>query len=120
MRVTVTANGTGLDAELDVRFGRAAYFVVVDTETLSYHAVENKQNANLPQGAGIQAAQNVVAQDVQAVITGNCGPKAFRVLQAAGIEVLIGARGSVRDVIAQHQAGELETANQPNVTGHWV
>ena len=120
MKVAVTSTGKDLDADLDPRFGRAAYFLIVDKDTLAFDIVENTQNLNLPQGAGIQASQTVIGQHIDALITGNCGPKAFKMLSAAGIDIMLGAKGSVRDAVAQFNSGELENARQANVDGHWV
>lgn len=119
MIIAVTSNGTDLNAPVDSRFGRAANFIVVDTETERYTVVENHQNLDLPQGAGIQAALTVARQEVDVLITGNCGPKAFRVLSEAGIQTVVGAGGSVREAITQYTAGELTAAAAPNVEGHW-
>jgi predicted Fe-Mo cluster-binding NifX family protein len=81
--------------------------------------VENKQNLQLPQGAGIQAAQTVVEKGAQAVLTGNCGPKAFKVLQAARVPVAIGLEGSIREIVQQFKKGKIQFAQGPNVEGHW-
>ena len=120
MKIAVSAKGKTLDSELDARFGRAGYFIVVDPDTLSYEVVENTQNLNAPQGAGIQAAKTVADQGVSAVLTGNCGPKAFAVLEQAGISVVTGLSGTVKEAVGQHQKGGLSAANGPNVNGHWV
>jgi len=120
MRIAVTSTGNELISDMDPRFGRAQYFLIVDPETLEYEAVENKQNLNLPQGAGIQAAKTVVDQNADVLISGNCGPKAFNVLNAAGIKVVTGAKGRVMDAITQYKSGQLEAVEGPNVEGHWV
>lgn len=120
MKIAITSTGKELSSDLDPRFGRAAYFLVVDTDNMAASAVENAQNLNLPQGAGIQAARTVAEQKVSTLITGNCGPKAFRVLNAAGIQIVTGARGSVLDAIQAYKKGELKPATAPNVDGHWV
>jgi predicted Fe-Mo cluster-binding NifX family protein len=105
---------------MDPRFGRAKYFIVVDPKTLEYEAVENQQNLSLPQGAGIQAATTISNQKADVLISGNCGPKAFKVLNAAGIKVVTGAKGRVIDAITQYKNGQLETVDGPNVEGHWA
>lgn len=120
MKIAVTSTGKNLDADLDPRFGRAQYFVVVDTDTMAFEIKENTQNLNLPQGAGIQAGKTVAETGVQAVITGNCGPKAFQVLEAAGIHIVTGIKGTVKGVVEQFKKGELSYAGGPNVEGHWV
>lgn len=121
MKIAVTSNGKDLNAEVDPRFGRATYFLIIDPETMAYQAVENTQNMNLPQGAGIQAAKTIVENQAEVLLTGNCGPKAFKVLEAAGVKVVVEANGSVKDVIEQFKNGELGSyAKNPNVDGHWM
>jgi predicted Fe-Mo cluster-binding NifX family protein len=120
MRIAVTSTGNELISDMDPRFGRAKYFVIVDPETLEYEVAENKQNLNLPQGAGIQAAKTIVDQKADVLISGNCGPKAFQVLNAAGIKVVTGAKGRVIDAITQYKIGDLRSSEEPNVEGHWV
>lgn len=120
MKIGITSTGKELSSDLDPRFGRAAYFIIIDPETMATEVVENTQNLNLPQGAGIQAGKTIVDNHVNVLLTGNCGPKAFKVLQSAGVEVITGAKGRVSDVIAQYKNGELKSASCPNVNGHWV
>jgi predicted Fe-Mo cluster-binding NifX family protein len=120
MKVAVTSQGEDMSSEVDPRFGRAAYFIVIDTETGAATAHENSQNLNAAQGAGIQAARNVIELGVEAVVTGNVGPKAFSVLKSGDVEVHIGAEGTVADAIEKMKAGQLECTNAANVEGHWV
>jgi predicted Fe-Mo cluster-binding NifX family protein len=120
MKVAVTSRGPDVSSEVDLRFGRAKYFIVVDTETGEASAHDNTQNLNAVQGAGIQAGRNVVDLGVEAVITGNVGPKAFSTLQAGGVKIYIGAAGSVADAIEKFKAGELECVGKANVEGHWM
>jgi predicted Fe-Mo cluster-binding NifX family protein len=120
MKIAVTSAGTDIDSEVDPRFGRASWFLVVDPDTMAITPVENHQNLDLPQGAGIQAGKTIVDNGVNVLITGNCGPKAYRVLENAGVQVVVGASGKVRDVIQRFQNGELKSTDGPNVKGHWV
>lgn len=120
MKVVVSSTGKDLEAPIDPRFGRAAYFLVVDTETLDFEVVPNSQNLQAAQGAGVQAASLVARHKPAAVITGHCGPKAFQVLQAAGIPVVVGASGSVRDMVESYRKGLLKPTTAPNVEGHWM
>ena len=119
MKLAVTSTGRDLGAKIDPRFGRAPYFIVVDSETMAYSVVNNSQSLNLPQGAGIQAAALVAQHRPSAVITGNCGPKAYHTLQAAGIPVLLGVDGPVRQAVDLYRQGKLTEAPGPNVQGHW-
>jgi predicted Fe-Mo cluster-binding NifX family protein len=120
MKVAVTAQGPELSSAVDPRFGRAACFVVVDTETGEASAVNNAQNLQAAQGAGIQAGRTVAELGVQAVITGHVGPKAFATLSAAGIAVHAGADGTVAQAIEQFKAGHLPATQSADVDGHWV
>ncbi len=120
MKIVVTAQGPEMAAKVDSRFGRAKFFVVVDTDTGECSAHDNAQNLNALQGAGIQAARNVTDLGVSAVVTGNVGPKAFAALQAGEIKIYIGAVGTVREAVEQLKADRLECASRPNVEGHWA
>ena len=120
MRIAVTSTGKDLDSNMDPRFGRAAYFIIVNPETMEYETVENSQNLNLPQGAGIQAGKTVIDNNVDVLITGNCGPKAFKVLQSADVKIFTGAEGSVSDAVSKYKNGELKSSGEANVEGHWV
>ncbi len=120
MRIAVTTEGNDLDAQIDSRFGRASKFLIVDTETMRFDVIANTQSLDLAQGAGIQSAQNVLVHKPEVVLTGNCGPKAFRVLNAAGIKVVIGVKGKIADAIHDYINGKHAEATEANVEGHWV
>ena len=120
MKIAVTSKGPTLDDEVDPRFGRAQVFLVVDTETGEFEAVDNKQNLEAAQGAGIQAGRIVAEHGAGVVITGHCGPNAFRTLSAAGVKVVIGADGTVKDAVEKFKSGELKPAEDADVEGHWV
>ena len=120
VRIAVTSRGETLDSPVDPRFGRARGFVIVDTGAGEFRFIDNVQNLTASQGAGIQAAQNVSRYDVDCVITGHCGPKAFRTLSAAGIKVVTGGKGTVAEAVAMLEAGKLTTAETADVEGHWV
>lgn len=119
MKIVVTASGTAPESPVDARFGRAKQFLLLDTDTGVWSAHDNAQNLNAAQGAGIQAAQTVAGLGAEAVVTGHCGPKAFRVLQAAAIRVALSATGTAADAAAAFQAGTLAVADAADVEGHW-
>jgi len=119
MKIALTATGKEATSQVDPRFGRAKYFVVADTDSGLTSVHDNAQNLNAAQGAGIQAAQQVAALGVAAVVTGNVGPKAFRTLAAGQIPVYLCGSMSVEDAIRAFKAGELEQASAANVEGHW-
>ena len=120
MKIAITTQGPTLDSEVDPRFGRAAGFILYDTETDKWSHHDNAQNLNAPQGAGIQAGQNVADLGAQWVLTGHCGPKAFRVLTANGIKIGNGATGAVADVVKQFNEGGFTAAADADVEGHWA
>ena len=119
MKIIVSASGEGLEAQVDPRFGRAAGFVLFDTQTREARNIDNRQSLNAAQGAGIQAAEAVSRLGAECLITGNCGPKAYRTLQAAGIKVYTGAAGTVGEAIAALEQGRLTPAGAANVEEHW-
>ena len=118
MRIAVTAGGPDLQSNVEARFGRCRYFVVVDTDTMNVEAIENP-NAALGGGAGIQSAQLMAEKDVEAVLTGNCGPNAFQVFGAAGVKVIVGVGGRVREAVEQFKAGAFSAAAGANVQSHF-
>jgi len=115
MKICITAKGAGLNDPVDPHFGRAAYFLFYDTETEALDAVANSPGAH---GAGVQAAQIVAGNGAEAVITGSVGPNAHQGLAAAGVEIYIGAQGTVADAIADYKAGKLSRAAGPSGGGH--
>jgi predicted Fe-Mo cluster-binding NifX family protein len=117
MKVCVTASDKRLDVQLDPGFGRCNYFIIVDSETLEYKAISNTA-ASAMHGARIQAAQTVIEKGVEAVITGNVGPNAYRALSTAGIKILTGAKGTVKGVVEQYKRGELQAATDFTARPH--
>jgi predicted Fe-Mo cluster-binding NifX family protein len=120
MKIAVTSTGSDLKSQMDPRFGRAVYFIIADSDTMDFIVVENSQNRNLNQGAGIQAGKTIVDNGAEVLITGYCGPKAFMVLERAGIKIISGAEGCIEDVIRDFKMGKLKESQTPNVNGHWV
>jgi len=118
MKIAVTSTGVDLDSQVEARFGRCPYFLIVETETLEFEAVENPSVA-LGGGAGIQSAQLLANRGVQTVLTGNCGPNAFATLDAAEIQVIIGVSGAVRQAVEQFKQGTFSGAVEPNVASHF-
>ena len=118
MKICISASSNSLDANVDSRFGRCPYFVIVDSETMEFEVVSN-DSTNAAHGAGIQAAQTVVNSGCNVVITGNVGPNAFKVLAATGIKVLTGVSGSIKEAIEKYKKGELQETTNPTVGGHF-
>ena len=119
MKILLTAKGKQINDEVDPRFGRAKFFILVDTETNEVTAHDNSHNLNAAQGAGIQAAQSVVRLGAEAVISGNVGPNAFQTLNAAGIKMYLCPQATVEEAVRKFKAGELKEVASANVQGHW-
>lgn len=119
MKLAVTSQGDALDAQLDPRFGRAAYILIVDTQTLEFKAIDNHENKNAFKGAGIQAAAMISDQDAQVLLTGFCGPNAFKTLTAAGVKVVNDQTGRIIDVVQKFKQGHVVYADAANKDGHW-
>ena len=117
MKICVTATANTLNAQIDPRFGRCSYLIIVDSETMQFEAIPNMA-AGATGGAGIQAAQTITEKDVKLVITGNVGPNAFEALSAANIEIMTGASGTVKEAIEKYKKGELQKTGSPTVKGH--
>ena len=120
MKILFTASGDSLAAPLDPRFGRAPGFLIYDDESGTLKSVNNEQNLNAAQGAGIQSALLVCKQNVDCVITGHCGPKAFQTLEAANIKIYLCKAKTIEAAYAQLKAGELTAADSANAEAHWV
>jgi predicted Fe-Mo cluster-binding NifX family protein len=113
MKICVTSQGDSLDSQVDPRFGRCPNFIIADIDTLQFEVIKNP-NIDAMGGAGIQSGQLMASRQVKAVVTGNIGPNAFETLQAAGIEVITGASGSVKETIERYKKGELKPTKSPN------
>ncbi len=113
MKIAVSSNGNDLNAQVSPVFGRCPYYLFVDTESMEFEAVANPA-ISAPGGAGIQAAQFVANQGAKAVLTGNVGPNAFNVLQAAGVQVFTVAGGTVKEAVEAHKEGRLQAINGPS------
>jgi len=118
MKIAISASSSDLGASVDPRFGRCPYFLFIDTETMEFEAVENP-NISSASGAGIQSAQLIANKGAKALLTGSCGPNAFQTLQAAGVEVIVGVMGSVKEAVEQYKAGKFQPIAQPNVPSHF-
>lgn len=117
MKIAITAQEPSSDSQIDPRFGRAPWLMIYDPIEKTWQSVDNSAGLNAAHGAGIQAAQKVVDQQAAAIITGAIGPKAYRSLQAAGVQIFHGAKGSVTQALQAFQAGALAEANAEDATG---
>jgi predicted Fe-Mo cluster-binding NifX family protein len=117
MKIAISSMGKDLDAQIDPRFGRCQYFVLVDPETLAFETVEN-ESLMTSGGAGIQAAQLVVRKGTNTLITGNLGPNAASALSAAGVRVYLVSGGTVREGLSRYHSGTLQEGSGPTVPSH--
>ena len=108
MSICISAAGTDWDAATQPNFGRAAFFLFVDPDEEKLESVQNRPGAH---GAGVQAAQTVADRGASVVITGSVGPNAFQGLAAAGIEIFVGATGTVREALTAYRDGKLKHAD---------
>ena len=117
MKICITSQGDNLDAQVDPRFGRAQYFIIADSDTLEFEAIENP-NVHGTGGVGVQSGQLMAKKDVKAVLTGNVGPNAFQTLEAAEIDIINGISGSVKENIEKYKNCELKSTKGPSVESH--
>ena len=118
MKIAFSSTGRDLDSEVDPRFGRCAYFLIVNPDDMSFEAFEN-ESMTLGGGAGIQSGQFIASKGAQVVVTGNIGPNASRTLNAAGIVVIAGVSGPIKDAIERYKKGELSPTEGPSVADHY-
>jgi len=118
MKIAVSATGPGLDAQVDPRFGRCQHFFIVDPESMDCQSLDNS-GAMAAGGAGVSTAQIIAERGAEVVLTGNCGPNAYQALSAAGIQVITGVSGRIKDALEDYKAGKLQASTQPNVSSHY-
>jgi len=119
MKIAITSKGNDIDASVDPRFGRAAYILIVDPDTLEFEALDNSTNVNAFKGAGIQAAAMIADRGAEVLLTGFCGPNAFKTLRAARVKVANDVNGTVREAAAAFKEGKYNYSEAANVDGHW-
>jgi len=118
MNIAISASGLTLDAEVNPRFGRCEQFIILDPETMQFKVLVNTgQSAG--GGAGIATAQHIIKEGIGAVLTGNCGPNAHQVLTAAGVEVVTGVSGNIREAVELYKSGGYCPSSQANVSDHF-
>lgn len=119
MRIAVSASAPDLESPVDPRFGRCPFYLIVDPATMEFEALENPHVA-ASSGAGIQAAQLVAQKNVEAVLTGSCGPNAFATLKAAGVKVIVGVTGTISEAVNKYASGgAFQEAGGPDVPPHF-
>lgn len=119
MKVAVTAQGTTLQDQVDQRFGRAAYILIIDMESGAVEVINNASNRSAFKGAGIQAAAVICDKKAEVLLTGYCGPNAFKALQAGGVKIINDISGTVSEVLESFTRGTQTFSKAPNTEGHW-
>jgi predicted Fe-Mo cluster-binding NifX family protein len=119
MKIAFPVKEESLSSKIDLRFGRASKFMIYDLENQTYEILDNSQNLSAEQGAGIQAAEIIIRSGANHLVCSNCGPKAFRVLNASGIKVYGCSSETVEQALELFKKGELSEQNSANVDGHW-
>lgn len=118
MKICVTSIGDNIDSDVDPRFGRCKYFLIIDTDSMNVKSISN-ESLMASGGAGIKAAQMVAKTGAETVITGNIGPNAFQTLKTAGIKIITGINGKIKDVVERFNQGELKEIDEPSVSSHF-
>ncbi|MFC2038149.1 NifB/NifX family molybdenum-iron cluster-binding protein [Chloroflexota bacterium] len=113
MKIAISMKSPDLEGEIEPRFGRCRYFITVNPETLEFKVISNS-SADASGGAGVSSAQMISERGVEAVLTGSCGPNAHEVLSAAGIKIITGVSGKVRDAIEAYKSGKYQSSTEPN------
>jgi len=119
MKIAVTAQGQTLQDLVDPRFGRAAYILIIDTDTMDFECIDNTSNINAFKGAGIHGASMISEKGAEVLLTGFCGPNAFRTAQAAGIKVVNDVNGTIKEAVENYLRGAFAYSSAPNAQGHW-
>jgi predicted Fe-Mo cluster-binding NifX family protein len=117
MKICVPSDGQTIDSQVDPKFGRASFFLILDTDTMEFQVLPN-EGLNSASGAGITAAKITVDSGAKALLTGNCGPNAHRILNATNIQVFTGLYGTVKEAVDMFNAGKLSPSQTPTVGPH--
>ena len=118
-KIAISSEGPSMDEAVDPRFGRAAGFLIIDTDSETFAYIDNGASQTMAQGAGIQAAEIVAHSGAKAVLTGYVGPKAFKALAAAGIQIVQDlVQMTARAALEKYKRGDITVARQPNKAGH--
>jgi predicted Fe-Mo cluster-binding NifX family protein len=118
MKLCITSKGDTLESQVDPRFGRCAYFIIIDPESMEYETIDNMHAASSG-GAGIQSGQLIADKNIDTVMTGNVGPNAFQTLQAAGIAIITGISGTVIDAVNEYKKGNCNPIKTASVESHF-
>lgn len=119
MKIAVTSQGVDLNSAVDPRFGRARYILIVDSVSMDFEIIDNSDNVNAFKGAGISAATVLSEKGADVLLTGHCGPNAFKTAQTAGIKIINDVSGTVAEAVENYRIGKYTFADCPDVDGKW-
>lgn len=119
MKIAITAKGRTLQDAVDPRFGRAAFILLVDTESMEFESIDNSANINAFKGAGIHAATMICNRGADVLLTGYCGPNAYKTASAGGVKIVGDVSGTVEEAVEKFKQGELHYSDAPNAEAHW-
>ena len=117
MKIAVSSTTNTLEGEVDQRFGRCKYFLIINSENLDFTVINN-ESTMVSGGAGIKAAETIVQSGADIVITGNVGPNAFQTLSAGNIKIYTGVNGGIKESIEKCTNGELQETTSATVNSH--
>jgi predicted Fe-Mo cluster-binding NifX family protein len=120
MKIAVTSQSSDINAQVDPRFGRAAYILIVDSNTMEFDVLNNEANVNALKGAGIQASVMIKEAGAEVLLTGFCGPNAIKTLNTANIKVVVDVTGKVKDALTLFNEGKINYITEANCEGHTV
>jgi predicted Fe-Mo cluster-binding NifX family protein len=120
MKIAVTSQNSDINAQVDPRFGRAAYILIVDSNTMEFDVLNNEANVNALKGAGIQASVMIKEAGAEVLLTGFCGPNAIKTLNTANIKVVVDVTGKVQDALTLFNEGKINYITEANCEGHTV
>lgn len=120
MKIAVTSQSSDINAQVDPRFGRAAYILIVDSNTMEFDVLNNEANVNALKGAGIQASVMIKEAGAEVLLTGFCGPNAIKTLNASNIKVVVDVTGKVKDAITLFNEDKVNYISEANCEGHTV
>jgi predicted Fe-Mo cluster-binding NifX family protein len=117
MKIAISATGKTMDSLLDLRFGRCKYFLIYDTESKKVNAIENKGMSSAG-GAGIAAAQQLIDENIDVIITGDLGPNAFELINKTAIKVYKGKDISIESVLEEYNKNQFSELNESGPAHH--
>ncbi len=110
MKIVISSQGEEKDSLMDSRFGRCEYFCIYNTEDGNFKVIENTA-VNSSAGAGVEAANLVLKENINAVVTGNVGPHANEVLKRSNIKIFTSDIKKISDIIEEYKENKLKEFN---------